>query len=124
MRKILAIITFLALLGSLGFLKAEQPGYDSHGKRDPLVPLIGQEKPGGVVKFADIASVDDVKLEGIAGETTGHKTAIINGELVKEGFRSGEVQVGKITKNSVTLTISGKEFTINLPEEGGRKSEQ
>ena len=100
---------------------AENYAYDPHGKRDPFVPLIGQEKTGGSIKFVDIVSADDVRLEGIAGEMSGKNTAIINGELVKEGFRSGEVQVVKITKNSVTLTISGKEFTIKLPEEGGQK---
>ena len=119
MKRILFIPVFLALLVSPHFLKAEQFKYDSHGKRDPLVPLIGQEKPGGSVGFSDIMSIDDVRLEGIAGEITGNKTAIINGELVKEGFKSGEICIRKITKSSVTLTISGKEFTINLPEEGG-----
>ena len=121
MLMILLIIAFLFLLVSPDFLKAEQLRYDSHGRRDPLVPLIGQDKPGGSVAFSDIGSVDDVKLEGIAGEITGNKTAIINGELVKEGFKSGEICIRKITKSSVTLTISGKEFTINLPEEGGPK---
>ncbi len=121
MRRILSIITFLALLVFPNFLRAEQSRYDSHGKRDPMIPLIGQDKPGGSVGFAEIASIDDIRLEGIAGETTGKRAAIINGELVKENFKSGEVQIGKITKSSVTLTISGKEFTINLPEEGGQK---
>ena len=102
---------------------AEQSRYDSHGKRDPLVPLVGQEKPGGTVALSEIVSIDEVMLEGIAGETTGNKTAIMNGELVKENFKSGEVQIKKISKNSVTLTISGKDFTVNLPEEGGPKSE-
>ena len=121
MRRILTIIAFLALLVSPDFLKAEQFKYDSHGKRDPLVPLIGQEKPGSSIGFSEIATIDDVKLEGIAGVTTGNKIAIINGEIVKENFKSGEIQIRTITKNSVTLTISGKEFTINLPEEGGQK---
>ena len=124
MLRILLIIVFLLLSGSTDFLKAEQFRYDPHGKRDPMVPLIGQEKPNGSVEFSDIVSIDDVRLEGIAGENSGNKTAIINGELVKENFKAGEVQVKKIRKNSVTLTISGKEFTVNLPEEGGQKSDQ
>ena len=124
MRKILLITAFLVLLVSPNFLKAEQFRYDSHGKRDPLVPLIGaSEKPGGAVGFSEIVSIDDVRLEGIAGETTGRIAAIINGELVRENFKSGEVQIIKITRNSVTLTISGKEFIVNLPEEGGKKSD-
>ena len=100
---------------------AEQFRYDPHGKRDPLVPLIGQEKSTGEVTFAEIASVDDVKLEGIAGVVSGNKTAIINGELVKENFKVGEVEVKKIMKDSVVLNISGTEYTVKMSEEGGPK---
>lgn len=121
MRRILLIIALLAIVTSPKFSEAEQFKYDPHGKRDPMVPLIGQEKPGGAVGFSEIVSIDDVRLEGIAGETAGKRVAIINGELVKENFKSGEIQIEKIAKNSVTLTISGKEFTIKLPEEGGQK---
>ena len=124
MLRIFLIIVFFALLGSPDFLKAEQPRYDPHGKPDPMVPLGGKEKQGGAMSFSEIVSIDDVRLEGIAGEDSGRRAAIINGELVKENFRSGEIQIKKITKNSVTLTISGKEFTVNLPEEGGKKSDQ
>ncbi len=104
------------------YLYAEQFQYDSHGKRDPMIPLIGQEKPGGMPLFSEIASIDDVKLAGVTASRTGINMAIINGELVKEGFKAGEVEVKKIAKNSVILIISGKEYTIPLPEEGGRKN--
>ena len=103
--------------------QAEQFRYDSHGKRDPLMPLIGQEKSKGSIAFYEIASIDDVKLEGIAAQASGTNTAIINGELVKSGFKAGEVEIKSITKNSVLLTIGGKEYTVKLPEEGGQKSE-
>ena len=122
---------FLIILVSLSLIpiisiKAEQFRYYSHGKRDPFVPLIGQDKASSVVALSEIMSIDDVELEGIAAQTLGEKAAIINGELVKENFRAGELEIKKITKNSVTLTISGKEYTINLPEEGGlvKKSEE
>lgn len=116
-------IVLMALIVSACFSGAEEFRYDPHGKRDPMVPLLGQDKPGGLVSFADIASVDDVKLEGIAGVASGNRMAIINGELIKKGFRSGEVEVVDIAKNHVVLKISGQEHTINLPEEGGQKSE-
>ena len=45
----------------------------------------------------------------------------MNGELVKENFKVGEVEIKKITKDSVLLAIGGKEYTIKLPEEGGQK---
>ena len=100
---------------------AENFQYDAHGKRDPFMPLVGQEKPGGALPLAEIASVDDVKLEGIAGVVAGKRMAIINGELVKKGFKAGEIEVKSIAKNSVLIAISGREYTINLPEEGGQK---
>ena len=101
---------------SAAVLKAAEPfRYDPHGKRDPLVPLIGQDKGmGRTIAFSEIVSVDDVHLEGIAGLVSGNKTAIINGELVKENFKAGEVQVKKITKNSLRIRkiqiCMGKKF--------------
>ena len=108
---------------SVTFSPAEQFRYDPHGKRDPLIPIIGQEKAKGSIAFYEIASIEDVKLEGIAAQASGTNTAIINGELAREGFKAGEVEVKSITKNSVLLTISGKEYTVKLPEEGGQKRE-
>jgi len=96
--------------------------YESHGKRDPFVPLIGQDK-NAIVKLADITSADDLKLEGIAIGPEGKMTAIINGEIVREGSKVGEIGIEKITVKSVDLSISGKDFSLKLPEEGGQKSE-
>jgi hypothetical protein len=119
-RKALAAIVYLLFFVCMDRLNAEQFQYDAHGKRDPMVPLVGQDRPSASVGFAEIASIDDVRLEGIAALASGSKTAIINGELVKEGLKSGEVEVKMITKNSVVLNIGGTEYTINLIEEGGQ----
>lgn len=116
----LAMNLFLAATAS----SAEPFRYDPHGKRDPFVPLIGQERAPTSVGFAEIASPDDVRLEGIAMGESGRRIAIINGDLVKEGFKSGEVEVKKINKDSVILSISGREYPIKLSEEGGKTSEQ
>ncbi len=107
-------------------LRAEQFVYDSHGKRDPMAPLIAKEKAvaGGVVALSEITSIDDVKLEGITSQSSGVKMAIINGELIKENFKSGEFTLKKIMKKSVVLSISGQEYTVLLPEEGEKKSEK
>jgi len=96
---------------------AETFRYDPHGKRDPFIPLIGQDRPSASVAFSEIASRDDVRLEGIAMRESGMRTAIINGEIVKEGFKAGEVEVRKINKDSVVISISGKEYTVKLYEE-------
>ncbi len=114
-----AIMFFLSLTAS----HAETFKYNSHGKRDPFIPLIGREGPSASVSFAEIASIDDVRLEGIVMSQSGARTAIINGEMVKEYFKSGEVEVRKISKDSVVLSISGKKYTIKLSDEGGITSE-
>jgi hypothetical protein len=95
--------------------------YDSRGKRDPFVPLIGMDRPA-VTKLEDIASIDDIRLEGIA--SGGGKTvAILNGEALKEGDRAGDVELKKIGKKQVTILIGGKPYDVYLPgEEGGSKS--
>ena len=96
--------------------------YDARGRRDPFVPLIGQDKVT-VAGLSEITSVEDIKLEGIAIGAKGKKTAIINGEIVKVGAKTGEVEIKSIDHKSVTLTISGKEYKVSLSEEGGPKSE-
>lgn len=96
--------------------------YEAHGRRDPFVPLIGQDKVVAAT-LADVTSVEDIKVEGIAIGSDGKRTAIINGEIVKEGYKAGEIVIKKINPKSVTLLISNKEFKTSLPDEGGLKSE-
>lgn len=93
--------------------------YDARGRRDPLVPLIGKDKPG-ILKLENVASIEDIRLEGIADGAIG-KIAILNGELVKENDKFGEVVIKKIANRSVTITIEGKSYTVAIPEEGGLK---
>lgn len=120
---------FVVTLISLGMLFAgmtlsvfgENFHYYSHGKRDPFVPLVGREKPA-VMKLEDITSAEEVKLEGIVG-TGDKRSAIVNGEIMEEGDKVGEIEIKKITKRAVTMTISDAEYTIPLYEEGGGKSE-
>ena len=51
--------------------------YESRGKRDPFVPLVGQAQ-GAIGKLMDVTSADDLRLEGIALGGGGKNTAIIN----------------------------------------------
>jgi len=95
--------------------------YDSHGKRDPFVPLISIDRPAAS-RLGDVTSVTDVKLEGIASSPGGKMAAILNGELVKEGDRFGDIEIKNITKKTVTLMIGGKNYNIDLVEEGGSKN--
>lgn len=113
-------IGFMCALIFIATGNCESFKYEPHGKRDPFVPLIGQDRIVAA-GLADITSVEDVRLEGIAVRSDGGKTAIINGEIVKEGFKEGELVIKKIERKHVIILIGGKEFSINLPEEGGAK---
>jgi len=120
MRIISIALIFLIIASAEG--ACDDFKYEPHGRRDPFVPLIGQDKVVAAT-LADITSVEDIKLEGIAIGSDGKRTAIINGEIVKEGYKTGEIVIKKIDHKSVTLLINNKEFKVSLPEEGGPKSE-
>ncbi len=113
-------LVFLIIASAKG--SCESYEYESHGRRDPFVPLIGQDK-AMAAGLSDVTSVEDIKLEGIAIRADGKKTAIMNGEIVKEGDKIGEVEIKKVYYKSIVFLISGKEFKVSLPEEGGPKGE-
>ena len=115
---IVLMITFTVSMAAV----CESYRYEPHGRRDPFVPLIGQDKVVAAT-LADVTSVEDIKVEGIVIGSDGKWTAIVNGEIVKEGYKRGEIVIKKIDRKSVTLSINNKEFKVSLPEEGGPKSE-
>ena len=118
---VLSLAIIVAVPAAVPFCE-EQFKYDPHGKRDPMVPLIGKEKPV-ILKLENITSVEDVRLEGIADGPKG-RVAVLNGELVRVNNRFGEVIIKNIAMRAVTIVIEGKEYVINMPEEGGFKSEK
>ena len=89
--------------------------YDAGGKRDPFVPLIGINRPAAS-KLENVTSITDVKLEGIANNPSGNLVAILNGEIVKEGDRFGDIQIKKITKTTVTILMAGVSYDKDLTE--------
>ena len=120
------MVVFVLLAGAAAVSSAYCEGftYEARGKRDPFVPLVGSDRPA-VVKLQDVTSVDDIKLEGIAFGAKGRRAAIINGEVVKENDKSGEVELKRISKKFITVLIGGKAYDIYLSgEEGGVKGGQ
>ena len=103
-----------------GSADAEEFRYETKGKRDPFVPLIGQDR-AAITGLEDVVSIDDVNLEGIAVSAQGKPVAIVNGEMLKEGEKRGNLEIKKITKSMVILIIGGKEYNLKLTEEGGSK---
>lgn len=99
--------------------------YPSKGKRDPFVPLVGQEK-AKVSTLADITSIEDVHLEGIAIGAGGKNIAILNGQMVKEKDKLGVIYVKEISQKLVQLSIEGKDYTLKIrePERVNKVGEQ
>ncbi|MBU0605221.1 MAG: hypothetical protein KKH77_02905 [Candidatus Omnitrophica bacterium] len=103
------------------FSAADDYKYESRGKRDPFVPLVGINRPA-VSKLEDVTSIADVKVEGIVSASGGRMAAILNDQIVRQGDRFGDIEIKKITKKAVTIVMGGKNYDIMLIEEGGSKS--
>ena len=90
--------------------------YDSRGKRDPFVPLIGVTLQP-VDALSDIVSIEDVKFQGVALDSSGRKIALMNGEMIGQGQTIGRVTVRKIGDKRVTLLLDEEEYILNLDQE-------
>ncbi|MBU1083804.1 MAG: hypothetical protein ABIG55_00400 [Candidatus Omnitrophota bacterium] len=84
-------------------------------KRDPFVPLVGVSADVQVEGGA-ILSVSDVSLQGIIKGADGSYTAIINGEMMKEGYGTQNFRIKKISDNSVVMGIGEEDHEIQLYE--------
>ena len=93
--------------------------YESKGKRDPFVLLIGHEKTK-VVGLENIVSLEDINLEGIAIGAGGKNIAILNGQMVKDSDKFGTLQIKKVSRKEVQFSIDGKDYILKLqePEKG------
>ena len=119
MKRMLFLAVVISMIVSC-YAYCESSKYESRGKRDPFAPLIGQDK-AQATGLSEVMSAEDIRLEGIAIGAKGKRTAIINGEIIKEGDKAGEVEIKTIDDMFVVLLISGKECKIDLPQEGGPK---
>jgi hypothetical protein len=121
MRRIVYITIVIAAIALLYLLPGPVSGYESKGKRDPFIPLIGQEKGGRSPGLEGIVSIRDVSLEGIATGPSGKNIAILNGQMVKEKDKFGLLKIKKISKKTVELSIDGKAHILSLQDEKGIK---
>jgi len=90
--------------------------YQSHGKRDPLVPLVGVNI-SAISSLEDVVSIEDVVLQGVATSAGGEKIVILNGEMVKEGKSGGHVTVKDISSDKVVIMIDDEEYVLTMREE-------
>ncbi|MBD3379494.1 MAG: hypothetical protein GF408_03420 [Candidatus Omnitrophica bacterium] len=91
--------------------------YESLGRRDPFVPLVGVTSDGRAEGLEGILSRADVSFEGVmVDKTTGERRVIINGEILKKGDKVGKLSVEEIGYNSVRISIDDREYELELYE--------
>lgn len=122
-KKIVHIVILIAVvaIASPYLLSGPVFGYDPEGKRDPFVPLTVQEKKTRPNSLEEMVAVEDLILEGIAISPSGKNAAILNGRMVKEKDKIGFIQIKKISKKTVELSIDGKNYNLSLQKEDGAK---
>ena len=106
-----AIILFLA---AVNFSVANEAKfvYDSKGKRDPFMSLIGKNVTLTDVELLE--SIEDVRVEGVIIDPNEGSSAIINGQIIKVGEFLGGFRLIKVTKYFVVLQRDEKKHTIQF----------
>lgn len=109
----------LALMLVAGAVSAREASYESHGKRDPFVPLVHEGRFVAVTGsgLAKDSPVSDLHLAGIVWDPAGSSLALINEMEVKIGDRLGDYQVVDIRPDAVILLKEGKPVVLQLPFE-------
>ena len=111
------ILILLCLVASeKSFSKEEVFKYQSFGRRDPFVPLVGSHSVGYRSGAQNIHTIEDAKLEGVLTSPSGGKCVVINGEIFKEGDKAGELIVEEIRDDGVKVSISEVEYELKLYE--------
>lgn len=114
---IIFVESCLILVGLGSYVFAQETfTYDSKGKRDPFIPLVGKGRGPLYTKVA-VDSEEGIYLEGIVWDPGGVSVAIINGEIVTEGGLVGDFKVKKIRREGVILVKDGEEHVVNLIKE-------
>ena len=90
--------------------------YDSEGKRDPFVPLVGVVGASSASDIGGITSLDGVSLQGIIVDPAGNRSVILNGEIMKEGDIFGDLTIVTISNNEVKVKIGQQIHDLRLYE--------
>ena len=91
---------------------ADDIHYESAGRRDPFIPLVGEH--GEVSKGFDSKGMN---VEGIVFDPNHGSLALINGEFYKQGDKVQNALVTGIHKDRVTLSQNDEEKTIWIRED-------
>jgi type II secretory pathway component PulC len=105
------ILELLFVTVAAGSLNAEDVIYDAGKRRDPFVPLSGEES------VLVTASSSGVKLEGIIYDPNGRSMAILSGKTYMTGEAVGDASVVKIRRDHVVISVGGEEQILWIREE-------
>ncbi len=109
-------------LCSCNFLLANESNfvYDSKGKRDPFISLIGKK-----VKLTDVDLIDsikDVRVEGVIIDPKKGSAAIVNGQILYIGDYMGGFKLVKVTHYYIVVSRDEKEYKLQFRSEEDDKS--
>jgi|GEM_PF-1596691 len=90
-----------------GDAAAEQKLYRSGGKRDPFVPLVTTMTKS--IAIVQVESLDNIRLEGLVYDPKKGSVAIVNGSLVREGERVGNIQLLEVRKDGALFLCNDKQ---------------
>ena len=110
------ILGICVLLAGLIASNSSAEGYNSLGRKDPFVPLVGVSKSPSEYGIKGILTREDAVLQGITVNPGGNKSIILNGEIVSEGDRRGIVFVEKIEVNQAHVIIDDERHVLKLYE--------
>ena len=96
---------------------AEDFSYNSKGRRDPFVPLVGPGAVYQVKEAVDITSTEDVELEGIVYDSKGVSRAIVNSIVLKEGDQAGVLLLEKVDPGKIVIRIDNIRYEVYLSGE-------
>ena len=109
------MIIFL-LLCSLSFSFAQDDfKYDSHGKRNPFIPLVTSD--GRLLRLDKEEGPSALVLEGIIYDKQGRSYAVVNGTVAGIGDSVEGYQVLKIEPDKVTFIKEGQTLEVQLKKE-------
>lgn len=89
--------------------------YNTHGRRDPFIPLISENKtvmaPTG---WSFISSkLPEMKIEGVLFDNT-KPLAIINDKIVAAGDNISNCKIVSITREEIVIRYMDKEYSVKM----------
>lgn len=98
------------LLMLCGSLEGAPRSYDPGKRRDPFVPLSGENA-------MDVSDASGFKLEGIIYDPTARSMVMLNGKAYQVGEVVGSTKIVKISKDHVVILVNEEEKVLRLREE-------